>query len=269
MANCVKKAIYPVLIFKEAWGLYLKDFKKLSGIYLALFVLYLLFTLLSLVVVGDQSKILNLILMILSSLVSVPLIFATCKVAQGEGVNIVESILLGIKKYLVRYIALNLLIVLFFSSIVFVGFAVVVVLYAMLGRGSILSVFAVQIIPVIIVISSFVYFGIRWALAGVVCIAEDLGPIKSLRRSAVLIKNYVTPVVGEYALIAATILLTSIPYVVWNDIFNRHNYMTEVSMVVGAVNNIIINSIVTPFIVVAMVVMYKKIKEAVETNVCS
>ncbi|MFY9402953.1 MAG: hypothetical protein WAQ07_06080 [Candidatus Omnitrophota bacterium] len=268
MADYAKKAIYPALIFKEAWGIVLKSFKKLSAIFLIFYIPFLILALLSLAIAGDQSKILTLISMILSLLVSVPLIFATCKVAQGEGVSIVEGILSGMKKYLLRYIALNLLMALFLIGIIFAGFSVVVVLYSMVGRGSILLAFTTLIIPAIIVTSIFVYFMIRWALAGVVCIAEGLGPIKSLKRSTVLIKNYVTPVVGEYTLIMVTLLLASIPYTAWNYIFNRQYYSAEVSIVSAAVNNIIIHSIVTPFIIAVMVVMYKKLKEAIETNVC-
>lgn len=269
MAGCVKKAVYPVLIFKEAWGICVKNLMKFSIVYLIFYIPYLILSGLSLVIAGDQSNMLSLISALLGLWSGVALISAAFKAAQGERISIAESILLGARKYLVSYIAVALLIVLFIVGILFAGASVAIVSYALIGGSGIVPAFATQFIPVVVVVCALVYFMIRWALAGTVCVVEKMGPIASLKRSVSLIKDYVTPVVGEYALFILVTLLASIPYMAWIAIFGRYNDGMEAEIVAGAVNNIIINTILMPFLSVIMVVMYKKLKEAKEANVCA
>lgn len=269
MVGCRKKEVYPVLIFKEAWGFYRKNLAKLSALYLIFYIPYLILSGLSLVLPGDQSNVLSLISALLGLWSGVALLSAAYKAVNVEKIAIGENILLGARRYLLSYTAIALLVVAFIIGLLFAGASIAIVSYALFGGRSIISAVATQFIPVAIVVCFLVYFMIRWALAGTVCVLESAGPIASLKRSLSLIKDYVTPVVGEYMLFILAALVASIPYMVWMIIFGQYNDGMEAEIVAGAVNNIIINAILMPFFYVVMVVLYKKLKEASEANVCA
>jgi len=267
MASCAQKPVYPALIFKEAWGICRKNLAKLSAIYLIFYVPYLLLSGAAVAFPGDQSNILSLISALLGLWSGVALLTASKKASDAEDFSIGESILLGARKYLVSYVAVALLIFVFLAGLLFSGASAAIVAYALVGGASVVSAAVAQLTPIVIVVCLLVYFMIRWALGGTVCVTENAGPIAALKRSAFLIRDYVNPVVGEYALFILTAVVVSIPYMAWLAIFGRHNDGMEAEIFAGAINNIIINVILMPFLAVIMVILYKKLKEAKEANV--
>ncbi|MBN2831666.1 MAG: hypothetical protein JXL82_05310 [Candidatus Omnitrophica bacterium] len=108
--------------------------------------------------------------------------------------------------------------------------------------GMVLAV-SIQIVSVVAVICFLVYFMICWALSGIACVLEGKRPVAALRRSRELIKDYVNPVVGEYCLFIVTLLLASIPYMIVLYMLGEPADGTEAEIFIGAINNIIINSI--------------------------
>jgi predicted transcriptional regulator with HTH domain len=269
MSGAKKKAVYPFLIFKEAWGICRKNLAKLIVIYLIFYLPYLFLSGLATVLPGDQSNILGIVSALLSLWSGVALLVAAEKVTGAESFGIGETIVVGAKKYLLNYLGVAILTMVFIVGALFAIASIAGIVSALAVRLSAILAIAIQIISGIAAICLLVYFTIRWALGGTACIVEKLRPISALKRSMALIKDYINPVVGEGLLFIITIVLASAPYMVWLAVFGSQSDGMEAEIFVGAVNNIIVNIMLMPFWAVMMVVLYKKLKEANESNVCA
>ena len=266
MVDAKKAAIYPFLIFKEAWGICRKNLAKLATIYLLFYIPYLLLVGLANIVPGDQSNLLSILAILIGLWSGVTLLTAAQRAVQAEPWRINE-IVIGSKKYLLSYIGVTLLIFIAISGIIFTGVSFSVIGSLLAAKVSAILALAIQTVSVVVVVCFVVYFMIRWALSGTVCVLEGKRPIAALKRSLALIKHYVNPVVGEYMLFIITLVAASIPYMIALAILSNTQDGVEAEMLLGAINNIIIHSILTPFMSVIMVVLYKKLQEAEVLNV--
>lgn len=59
--------------------------------------------------------------------------------------------------------------------------------------------------------SFLVYWGLRWSLWCAFCVLESLKPVAALQSSLLLIKERITPVVGDYILVLLTVALFFFP----------------------------------------------------------
>ena len=121
--------------------------------------------------------------------------------------------------------------------------------------------FAFVIIAVAIIASvvALVYYAIRFALSGVICILESLKPVASLRTSYALIKKHVTPVIGVYALIIIFISLCFIPVFIFGPMIASKG----MAVILLASYQALVGAILVPVVIWITVILYKKLKEAV------
>ncbi|MFA6357455.1 MAG: hypothetical protein WCY09_02145 [Candidatus Omnitrophota bacterium] len=265
MTELKKNAVYPVRIFSEAWGVFRKNVVRLCSIYFIFYVPYLLLSVLANVLPGDQSNILLIIIAFVSIWCSVALLFAVNKATDQESFSIKESIMLGMKKYSLNYVGIILLLFLFGLLILLAMLAAFYVASLLLKVSSILAI-VLQILCVVLGVCLVVYFMIRWSL-GWVCILENINPFAALKRSRVLIKGHVNPVVGEYALFIMASIVANIPYLILTLIFTSPDANQEIQILGAAINSVVVYGIVSPFVVTIMVVLYKKLKEVNAINV--
>ncbi|MBM3243429.1 MAG: hypothetical protein FJZ12_01145 [Candidatus Omnitrophica bacterium] len=266
MTDTGKMAVHPWLIFREAWGICRKNLVKLSALYLVFYIPYLLIALLAIAIPGDQTNILNIIITLVGLWSGVTLLVAAYKASQAEKFGVGES-LIGAGRYFLKYLGASFLGFITIVGVLLVTASVAIVGSALTARTSVLLSAGIQLAAVVVAISLLVYFMIRWALAGASCVLENKGPIGALKRSRELIKDYINPVVGTYLIYMVTLLLASIPYMIVLSILGDSSDGMEAEVLIGAINNIVINTILIPFLYVIMVVLYRKLKEANEANV--
>jgi len=266
MADVKREAVYPFLIFKEAGRICRQNLAKLSAIYLIFYIPYLFLSGLAIVLPGDQSNMLGIIATLLGLWSSVALLVAANKAVRGETFRIGESAI-GAKQYFLSYLGVNLLIPIFIIGVLFAWGSFALGNFILVAKINVIAAFVLQIVFFVAAICLLVYFMIRWALGGAACVLENMRPVDALKRSRILIKDYVNPVVGEYFLFIMATLLAAIPYLVLVSILGNSKDGMEIEMLIGAVNNIIINSMLIPFMFIIMVVLYKKLKEVNEANV--
>lgn len=116
------------------------------------------------------------------------------------------------------------------------------------------------------VFAPLIYFMLRWSLAATVCVLENVRPIAALKRSFSLVTDYVHPVVGSYCLIILAYIACLLPIIIAGAFLGIGNDADQANQV-GIVYSIFINIVLVPFWATITVVLYKKLKEALETRV--
>jgi hypothetical protein len=117
-------------------------------------------------------------------------------------------------------------------------------------------------------IGFFIYFMLRWSLATTVCVLEDARPVAALKRSLSLVTEYVHPVVGAYCLFMLIYIICLLSIIIAGVFLGVGNDANQ-SNRVGVIFSILINIVLVPFWTTITVVLYKKLKEALETHVCA
>ena len=265
-----KKAIHPIAIFKEGFGLWRRNFLALSGIYLlvslpaiAVQILFLAKTTYGLRQnLGSSLSNIGLILVswLLNGWVFVALVIAVNKVIVDADCKIMENIKEARKRFL-YYLGATFLFV-FLLSVIYAIFSISAAL--LITSWKLKKIFGMVIfsLTTISCIVAAVYFAIRLSLGSVISAIEDKGPMGALRRSHSLIKNYVVAVVGEHCLLMMlyvlfVILLISLA-VLSLAVFGKDsiNLVFLLSYVYLA------GIVLTPLCISISVILYKKLKEA-------
>lgn len=279
-----KTAIHPIAIFKEGFGLWARNFLSLGGIcfilYLPVIVLQMLFPdpkvwgLKPGLAKNSLSDILiALFAFLVGSWAFVVVSLAVDKLMRGEKAGIWENIIAARKRFF-PYLGTLLLSGLVFFSVAAIfacgAKAVTLLVSAELKKrfsgGEIIPLFLqiARLLPpflLILGVCATVYFAIRLSLGGIVSVVDDTaGPLTALKRSHALIKRYVTPVVGAYALLFLISFLFFLVMVFLGVAIKA----LKVSGVWLNPFDSLLSIILTPLWVSAMAALYKKLKEAVE-----
>ncbi|MDD5505761.1 MAG: hypothetical protein PHR73_03275 [Candidatus Omnitrophica bacterium] len=267
-----KKAIYPILVFKEAWGICRKNLGKLS-------VTYLIFNLPIAAIyltpmaskLQDQKPNLSTFLgfflpvLILSIWGHIALLLGARKAVDFEGYKISQNIN-QTSSFFLKYLGTVLLAALSLMGIMILGGLSVAMILAMLSKVNKILAASICLGVVILTVMSLIYFMLRWSLATTVCVLENIRPVTALKRSFSLVMEYVHPVVGTYCLILVIYVACLLPFIVIASLFGIGGD-TEQANRVGTIYSIIINIVLVPFWSTITVVLYKKLKEALENHV--
>ncbi len=259
-----KQAIHPIAIFKEGWDIYCKHAGSFSVAYLSI---YLPLTVLSLAqMLFTQSAkpsaigvMAGIISMVVGGWAYMVFINMANRALKGESLRMGESVK-GTGRYLLYYLCASII-----SFVLIALLWVVAGILMAAGAGLLWKInkVAAGIILAAVVIAGVavsVYFSIRWSLFGILCVTEETGPVAALKRSYALVKDYVTPVVGEYFLIMAISIFSIVPFAV---VLNTTIKSKMVISVIYIIYSSIINMVLLPFWNTVLVVLYRKLKEAV------
>jgi hypothetical protein len=267
-----KKAIYPVLVFKEAWGICRKNLGKLS-------VTYLIFNLPIAVIyltpmaskLQDQKPSLSTLLwfflpvLILSIWGHIALLLGARKAVDLEDYKIGQNIN-QTSPFFLKYLGTVLLAALSLMGITMLGGLSVAMILAMLSKVNKILAASICLVIVILTVMSLIYFMLRWSLATTVCVLENTRPVAALRRSLSLVTEYVHPVVGTYCLILLIYIACLLPFIVIATLCGIGGDTDQANRV-GTIYSIFINIVLVPFWSTVTVVLYKKLKEALENHV--
>jgi len=257
-----KKVVHPVAIFKESWGLCLKNFKRLAGIYSIIYLPVLAIGLIQIPFLKTAKPnpvflLLGLICIPISSWGYLALMLFVNKATAGEVGGIGESVR-GAGKYFWPYLGATLLNLLFMIGLWATGGILTSIAAALLWKTNKILAILIVVVVGIACVAVTVYFMIRWLIYGALCVTESAGPITALKRSLYLVKGYVNPVIGAHCLIILVYIAGWIPAMVLGAIGGKISYP------VGAIYNTVINIVVLPLCATISVVLYRKLKEAVE-----
>jgi hypothetical protein len=191
-------------------------------------------------------------------------VMASLILAVKEQLNTIVSKAIDTMKAAVKYLWRYMLTTLLFSVITMGIILLVVILMSIVFASfakmpDITIIMLLATIAIIACVTATVYCTIRLSLAGVVCIMEETGPVKSLKTSHSLIKKSVSPVVGVFCFILLLFALLFVPGFLFGSVIVPKS-AGEISLVVYQV---LAGVLAVPVWVSVMVVLYKKLKEAV------
>lgn len=263
-----KKTIHPIRIFKEGLGYWKTNFLGLGSIYLIVYLPVVILQSLFLEKncnLGAQpgSALKRIVIFSLGWLIGsygyVALTMAVKKILNGAGCKIIENIKDARKRFW-SYLGVAGFYTLLLLPIALAGALGAALSAAAFGQinkisAAVSAAIAVAALVIICVIF-FVYFCIRLSLGCISSVIEEKGPIAALRRSHYLVKNYVNPVVGEYCLCALIFLPLLFLPVITKDARQATFWLEGYSCLIGAIT--------VPLAMSILVVLYNKLKEAVD-----
>jgi hypothetical protein len=266
-----KTPVHPLEIFRQARKFCWQNRGKLSAIYA---ILNLPLTLISL---SPQMRVLEnqkpglvtwvwfLLLVVISSWGSVALLLGVKKIVAGEACSVWQSINRA-QVLLVKYLILLVSIILFiFGVVVTAGISTVLIL-TFVARINMILTLALCFIVIVTAVSVLVYFLLRWSLATVVCVFEQLWPMPVLNGSRVLIQDYVNPLAGLYGLMILAYGIGLAPVLVMLGLIGAKAESAPAQ--VGATLYLfLINLVLVPLWSCVTVVLYNKLQEIAKTNV--
>jgi len=269
-----RKAIHPVSIFKEAWGICWKNVTKLVAIYL-IFNLPILSVYLTPMASKLQSPKPSLSIFlwfflpvfIISTWGHIALLLGAKKATDLEDYTIGQSIS-QVRGLFLKYLGTILIIALFFMGVTILGGVSIVIILALLLKVNKILATLICLVLAIVTLGYLIYFILRWSFASTVCILENTRPVAALKRSLVLVTNYVHPVVGTCCLVLLAYIVCMLPIIIVGVLSGIGNNPGQSNLVV-TIYSIFINMLLVPFWATIIVVLYKKLKEALEANVCA
>ena len=264
-----RKAIHPVGIFKEGFGLWLKNFFALSGAYLVIYapLLVINISIAILFPANDATSVEKIFFGAVSLLqwfagmwAVIAFLLINIK-AQAPGNSAIENII-DAKNYILPYLGNTVLFLLFLALISLLGAGLFLLgVFCLAIKQAILGII-VMLVSAIPCLFAIVYFAIRLSLGGVVCVAEKTGPVIALKRSHELVKKYVTPVVGAYCLNFLAVLIFVILQVLFSLIFKK---FSQTCFDIAAQSfQFAAGLVLVPLLAAISLVLYNKLKEAVE-----
>ncbi len=267
-----KKAVHPVVIFKEGWDICRRNLRGLSVIYLIFNLPFVVFYLTPL---GDkfQKQELNpwstLLIFFLFFIISfwgyIALLLGAKQVVESN-VCMVEQNIARVKTYFFRYLGAVLASSLFLVCMAVLGGTLsFFVLKLLLNLNRAVAVFGCLLLA-IITFAFLMYFMFRWSLAPISCILEGCRPIAALKRSLALVNDYVHPLAGTFCLAMLTYIVCITPLIIFGSVFELIKDPDQFNQI-GTIYSIFINIILAPFWTTVTVLLYKKLKEALEANV--
>ncbi len=261
MSEITQNLVYPWRIFQEAWALFTQQWKKFSVLYLIFGLPVALLKLYSDALPKENILAVVAIFIlgiIISSWGSVANLISADKTTNNESWEIGKSILAS-RVYALKFIVL---IVSFYALVLFLTFGCGIVFYAgWMGffKGHSLGLAAI-IVSTLVLVAALVYGAVRWSLSGVVCVLEQSWPLAALRGSNNLIKPHVSAMLKIYLLIIVTVIIYSLPVFIFKIIFNAQAQNATLFVRLANVYDILIQSVFIPFVTLAMVLLYKKLK---------
>jgi hypothetical protein len=258
--------VHPVAIFKQAWGMCWKNLGKLSLIYAIFSVPLTGLSMLPQFQPPLAEKypglmlIFYVVIMIFSGWAQVALLLGAKQAASAQEYTIGQSINQG-KLYLIKYLSVIISIFAFIAGIC-ISAAALGFLAALLSPLSKVLTLLLWMVVVVALISAFVFFLLRWSLATVVCVFENLSFAAALRTSFKLVKNHINPLVGIYCLTGLTYALCLIPMIIAQSLSGRpiatagHNPPLGMTLYL-----VLLNMALVPFWTTITVMLYKKLKE--------
>jgi len=272
MPGKTKKAIHPLLITREAWGICLKNLKKMSAIFL---IFNLPVLAIYLTPLGDklQHQKLNFsifIFVVISILAfsiwnHIALLLGAKKAVDFEEYTVGQSVKQAGPLFF-KYLGTGLAATSFLSCLIMFGLIFVAVAFPLLLKINKILAISICLAAAITVIWTFVYFMLRWSLATAVCVLENSRPLAALKRSHFLVTEYVHPVVGTYCLFTLMYIACMLVFVIIGAFLGLSNDENQ-SNCVGMIFSMLINTVLVPFWTIATVILYKELKEALETHV--
>ena len=148
------------------------------------------------------------------------------------------------------------------------GVVSIATIFALLLKANKILAVLLCLALAIVILGVLIYFMLRWSLAATVCVLEGVRPIAALKRSLALVMDCVHPVVGVYCLVVLTYVACMLPFIIVGLLSGIGNNINQ-SNLAGTIYSIFINILVVPFWATITVVLYKKLKEALEANVCA
>jgi len=268
-----KKVVHPVAIFKESWGFCQQHFQGLARISAVIYLPVLVIS------VQMQMQILlkmakpNLVFLLLGLMATFISTWGHLALtlfvnrAAGEGWSAGQS-LSGAGKYFWPYIGATILTFLFMAGFWITGGVLAVSAASLLWKINKIIAILLTAAVAIACVSCTVYFMIRWLLYGVLCVTESAGPITALKRSHKLVKGYVNPVIGAYCLLILVYIAGSIPLSVLGATLRVLGAIggkgNPIMSLIRVIYNTALNIVLIPLWASVSVVLYRKLKEAVE-----
>ncbi|MFA5350191.1 MAG: hypothetical protein WC357_02535 [Candidatus Omnitrophota bacterium] len=266
------KAIHPTFVFKEAWGICRNNLNKLGVIYLIfnlpIAVIYL--TPMANKLQNQKASLPEAIcillpVLLLSSWGHIALLLGAKKAADPEDYSVGQSISQA-KPFFLNYLGTVLISTLFLTGIMMLGGISITVILALLFKINKMLAVSICLVVAIAAIMPFIYFMLRWSFATTVCVLENVRPVAALKRSLSLAMDYIHPIVGTYCLFLLVYVICLILIIIAG-VFLGAGSDAGHSNWLGAVFSIFINIVLMPFWTIITVILYKKLKEALETHV--
>lgn len=257
----------PVFILKQAWEFCRKDFKKLGLIYIIFNLPITIITFFPIfnITAGQKLNLVqvmgSILLLIVNSWGHITLLLSTSKDVVGQNYSLGQSIKEA-KNFLLKYIVLILSVVLIvLGFIVLVGIAATVIFPLLLKTNRIVGIIFGSLL-VIGVIITLVFYTLRWSLSGLTCVFENLRPLAALKHSFALINKHTNRVVGVYGLIVLIYIVGLFPVILMG-LLPGLGQSARSSFNMGVtIYTTLMNTVFVPFWVMSVVVLYKKLKEA-------
>jgi len=267
-----KNAIHPVAIFKQAWSVGWKNLGKLGALYV---IFNLPITIISLAPairpLPDQkfsplAALWFIFVSIIGGWGHVALLLGAQKATDAQDYSIGQSIGQS-KALLVKYLTLLLSITLFILGIIMAGVLSAAVAWAFLSQVNKMLAVLICIILIILVIAAIVFFSLRWSLAALVCVFENVWPVSAVKGSFSLVKAHINPLVGIYGLMGLTYMAFMIPMIISGAILGAGQNTNSLVSIGTTIYAMVINVLLVPFWTMITVALYKKLKEVFGAHV--
>lgn len=253
----------------HSWAIFVEGLKhwranwlKLAGIYLLIYIPLTIFNAF-LLLKGAKPTLIQFLSSVINWVLGA-FVMASLIVSVKERLNAAVSKVLDTMKtavkYLWRYILATLLYGAINLGIVLIMVIIMIFLYTLFVKVQTITIaLGITVIAIVACVAALVYCAIRFSLAGVVCIMENAGPLASIKASHALIKKRVPKVIGVYCLVMLFYIVCFIP-VFW---FGPMSASKDVAVILLTVYQVLISAILVPVGACAMVILYKRLQEAV------
>ncbi len=255
--------MHPWEIFVEGLKNWRVNWPKLAGIYLLIYIPLTLWDLL-----WSSKGAQPILAQLASGLMRWALdafVMASLILSVKEQLNAIASkamaTMKAATKYLWRYMLTTLLYGIIAMGIILLAVMIMSFMFAAFIKMPNITIAAV-LMPTIAIIACvviMVYCVIRFSLFGVICIMEEVGPVRSLKASHSLIKNKVSPVVGVFFFILLLSALLFIPGYLLIQVIGPNG----AGNILLVIYQVLVGAVAVPIWASVAVILYKKLKEAV------
>ncbi|MCX7926893.1 MAG: hypothetical protein N2606_01975 [Candidatus Omnitrophica bacterium] len=231
-----KDNIHPIELIKESFVLWSRYFWSLTGIYLIILPIVLLNIFFSLQKNSNwlfilMQTVLFFVGLIVIIWVQIALIVTVLNLTKEKVISIGE-VLRETRIHFWRYLGTTFLISLFLVLFVFLLSMGMGFIYYFLSQNSSLWVNVLVLLAMTgIFVSFLVFYGIRWSVSNIACVAENLSPLAAIKRSYQLVSKKVNSVIGVWVLLFCFIFLLGIMQTIF--------VLRSGGFVRGAVNDIL------------------------------
>jgi hypothetical protein len=184
---------------------------------------------------------------------NISLLFGASKAVSSQDCP-VGQVINEAKACFLNFLGTGLTIAAFLTGVALLGVFLVGVSFPLLIKINKILAISFCLIIAIVAIWFFVYFMIRWSLGTVVCVLENVRPFVALKRSRVLIAEYVNPVVGTYFLFMLIYIACLVFFAVVGMFFGAGGYSEKPGWI-SAVFSLLLNVVLVPFWATVTVVL--------------